>query len=439
MIAARPFQNRARGLGRNAFDLPAAALAGLAAAFLAFAMPGELLQRLVIATGLPHLLAAAAPPLGVKARILLGVAGAGAAFGLAYALLRLLDRSGRAKAPVDPATFGDGPRLRRRDAHPDAPACRPISAARDFGEPAPPPLARHVPPPPISVAREVEEPAPPPQEPAAPAFPPISVTPMDEPGLPPLELDQPIASPISVAPVDAFELPPLELDEPIDLPISIDPVFEEPALPEPAAPWLGDDDAELGESAAGEVNPWGRRHELSSGSPGRQPISAVAVFGESEPPALANAAESAVAPAPAKAAAPSWLPEPVAPRAVEPAPARVAAPSPAPAVEPAPPPVEPELVRAAEPLRESVAEPVAPSSAERPGAQPAEQALGPATETSLAELMRRLEQGLATRTRPSFIPTAQPHAPAPEVFPEANDDRLQSAIESLQRLAARGD
>src|SRR5947199_3349260 len=139
MIAARPFQHVARGLGRNAFDLPVAALAGLAAAFLAFAMPAELLGRLVVATGLPHLLAAAEPPLGFKARALLGVAGAGAAFGLAFLLLRLLDRSGRPKKPVWPeASAESGPRLRRRDLHPDAPVCRPISASRDLGEPAPP-------------------------------------------------------------------------------------------------------------------------------------------------------------------------------------------------------------------------------------------------------------------------------------------------------------
>jgi len=59
MIAARPFQDLTRGLGRNAFDLPVAALAGLAAAVVAFAMPGDLLGQLVSATGLPHLLAAA--------------------------------------------------------------------------------------------------------------------------------------------------------------------------------------------------------------------------------------------------------------------------------------------------------------------------------------------------------------------------------------------
>lgn len=64
----------------------------------------------------------------------------------------------------------------------------------------------------------------------------------------------------------------------------------------------------------------------------------------------------------------------------------------------------------------------------------------PAAEASLADLMRRLEQGLARRgSRHASAPPPRQQAPAPQVFPEADDDRLQSAIESLQRFAARGD
>ena len=129
-----------RGLGRNAFDLPVAALAGLAAAVVAFAMPGDLLGQLVSATGLPHLLAAAEPPLGLKARAGIGIAGAAATFGLVYLVLRMLDRAGRTKDAPEAEIEEDMPRLRRRDLHPDAPICRPISATRDFGEPAPPTL-----------------------------------------------------------------------------------------------------------------------------------------------------------------------------------------------------------------------------------------------------------------------------------------------------------
>lgn len=140
MIVSRPFQDTVRGVGRNALDLPVAALAALAAIFVAFVLPGDILADMIGASGLPSLVPAAEPPLGLTARIAIGAAGALATFGLVIVLLRLLDRSGldAPRAPR-PAASEDGvPRLRRRDAHPDAPVRRPISAARDFGEPAPP-------------------------------------------------------------------------------------------------------------------------------------------------------------------------------------------------------------------------------------------------------------------------------------------------------------
>lgn len=69
----------------------------------------------------------------------------------------------------------------------------------------------------------------------------------------------------------------------------------------------------------------------------------------------------------------------------------------------------------------------------------------PRRSNSLPELLERLEQGLARRRAEAAAPA--PTAPAapvpqpepPQVFPEAADDRLQSAIDSLQRLAARHD
>jgi hypothetical protein len=57
----------------------------------------------------------------------------------------------------------------------------------------------------------------------------------------------------------------------------------------------------------------------------------------------------------------------------------------------------------------------------------------PQVGSSIPELMARLEQGLARRRA---VPS-DPPAASPTVFPEARDDRLQSAIESLQRLATR--
>ena len=137
MIASRPFQDAFRNVGRNALDLPVAALSSLAVAFVAFAVPASLLAEAIGASGLPSIIPAAAPPLGLTARAAIGVVGALATFGLVFALLRLLDRSGldapRRKRDGDPAD--EGPRLRRRDFHPDAPVSRPISATRDLGEP----------------------------------------------------------------------------------------------------------------------------------------------------------------------------------------------------------------------------------------------------------------------------------------------------------------
>jgi hypothetical protein len=129
-----------RGVGRNALDLPVAGLAAAAAVFFAFAMPQDMLSQIVGATGLPSLFAAAQPPLGLTARIAIALGGAILTFGLVFFLLRLLDKSGLDTPKEKPATEpedGEAPR-RRRDLHPDAPIRRPISAARDLGEPAPP-------------------------------------------------------------------------------------------------------------------------------------------------------------------------------------------------------------------------------------------------------------------------------------------------------------
>jgi hypothetical protein len=146
MIASRPFQDAVRGVGRNALDLPVAALAGLAVAVVAFAMPQEILEELVGATGLPSVLAAAEAPLGFTARAILGIGGGLTVFALVFVLLRLLDRSGfepkrRPRPKLEPEPEPEAmPKVRRRDFHPDAPARRPISATRDLGEPAPPQL-----------------------------------------------------------------------------------------------------------------------------------------------------------------------------------------------------------------------------------------------------------------------------------------------------------
>ena len=92
--------------------------------------------------------------------------------------------------------------------------------------------------------------------------------------------------------------------------------------------------------------------------------------------------------------------------------------------EPAPPqaPRMPAPIVVAQPEPEPAPEPEPEPEPEPVAAQP----------ETIAQLMARLELGIARRSaRPA------PAAPAPQVFPEPGDDRLQSAIDSLQRLAAR--
>ena len=115
------------------------ALAGFAAAalaFAAFAMPEWRLTQIVSATGLPDILAAAQPPLGLKARLgfalLLGLF----SFAAFFAILRRLDRASGSAAAVDADVAPTPIRLRRSDAHPDAPPRRPL-IVRDLGEPLP--------------------------------------------------------------------------------------------------------------------------------------------------------------------------------------------------------------------------------------------------------------------------------------------------------------
>lgn len=150
---------------RGGIDLPVAALAALSVGFVAFAMPGDLFAGAISATGLASVLPAAAPPLGMTARVVVAALAATATFGIVLALLRLLD--GRpaepARAPFRAREFvledpePDLPRLRRADCHPDAPARRPILAARELGEPdfAPRPQA----PRPAAAEEAVREPA----------------------------------------------------------------------------------------------------------------------------------------------------------------------------------------------------------------------------------------------------------------------------------------
>lgn len=118
--------------------LIAAVAGGLAALGVAM-IPVPALEALVMDSGLPSILAAAEPPLGLTARLAVAL-GAGAFVGAfmwlsAFILLgsRGLTIGGDAE-PVDSEEVAL-PVLRRADAHPDAPPRPPLLATRDLGRP----------------------------------------------------------------------------------------------------------------------------------------------------------------------------------------------------------------------------------------------------------------------------------------------------------------
>jgi len=121
----------------SALDLGMAAFAGTAAGFVMFAMPGSQFDRMVELSGLPLLLGAAQPPLGMTARAAAVIAAAAGTWTLVWLILRALS-----KKPPQPRRGSEPqemdmpvPRLRRADAHPDAPARAPIFAGHELGAP----------------------------------------------------------------------------------------------------------------------------------------------------------------------------------------------------------------------------------------------------------------------------------------------------------------
>lgn len=121
--------------------LVAIVLGALAALGVA-AMPVSGLESLVMGSGLPAILPAAEPPLGLTARAVAALASGGfaALFAWLAAFILVGSRSvtlGRALEPA--AAFDDEdlpmPVLRRADAHPDAPPRPPLLATRDLGTP----------------------------------------------------------------------------------------------------------------------------------------------------------------------------------------------------------------------------------------------------------------------------------------------------------------
>uniref|UniRef100_UPI0035CBD875 hypothetical protein n=1 Tax=uncultured Sphingomonas sp. TaxID=158754 RepID=UPI0035CBD875 len=112
-----------------------AGIIGILTAAMFALVPTELLESMVVDSGIASVLSAAEPPLGLTARaasVLLCGGGVGlvAWFGLFLSFgsrTIVLQRRGR--------SLGAAPVLRRADAHPDAPARRPLFANTDLGTP----------------------------------------------------------------------------------------------------------------------------------------------------------------------------------------------------------------------------------------------------------------------------------------------------------------
>ncbi|WEK43675.1 MAG: hypothetical protein P0Y64_02245 [Candidatus Sphingomonas colombiensis] len=117
--------------------LPVFSLAvGLVAAGLIAGASGGVLESVTERLRIAVLVPAAAPPIGVTGRTLLALAGGGliALLGL---LPRLMASSLFVRRSRRATRLGATPLLRRADAHPDAPARRPIAARSELGEPLP--------------------------------------------------------------------------------------------------------------------------------------------------------------------------------------------------------------------------------------------------------------------------------------------------------------
>lgn len=108
-----------------------------AVGFVFYAMPDALFAEAVAVSGLPQVLPAAQPPLGLTARIAAAAGGAVVTFAAIWFLLRALaPKKPKPKQKQGPVEIEIAPpKLRKADAHPDAPSRRPLFAGLDLGEP----------------------------------------------------------------------------------------------------------------------------------------------------------------------------------------------------------------------------------------------------------------------------------------------------------------
>lgn len=187
--------------GRAAIPVWGGALAALAAGLFFVLLPDWRLEQAVDASGLPHVLSLAQPPLGNTARLLLAVIAAVVAGAVGWAALFLLFGPGGAFARVAPP--GDRPTVRRADAHPDAPPRHPLTAA-ELG--TPPPAERDIPAdwdqplaafdPDAIPAVPIAPPVPPPAAPKRVVAPPPPPPPPPTPPPPPVIVAEPASAPM---------------------------------------------------------------------------------------------------------------------------------------------------------------------------------------------------------------------------------------------------
>jgi hypothetical protein len=195
---------------RKRLNVPAAPLiaAGVAVTVAAFfgILPDDVLDTLVSDSGIAAFIPAAEPPLGLTARLaLMLVAGGGSGLFL-WCGLQLLIGSRRIRlfGKRDRMLTANIPVLRRADAHPDAPARRPLFAKSDLGTPfldvrAPVNLTLEDASEPVSDDTHISEPEPteiavlPPAVLPPAVLPPVVILPPVEADLP-IDLDQPLAN-----------------------------------------------------------------------------------------------------------------------------------------------------------------------------------------------------------------------------------------------------
>ena len=112
-----------------------AGIIGVLTAAMFALIPTALLESMVVDSGIAAVISAAEPPLGLTARAALVLLCGGGVGVLAWFAL-FLTFGGRTIALRRPVSDGDNaPVLRRADAHPDAPARRPLFANTDLGTP----------------------------------------------------------------------------------------------------------------------------------------------------------------------------------------------------------------------------------------------------------------------------------------------------------------